>query len=420
MNLEVTEHWKDGSWASWLGAAIVGAATYATIRSFSPASADNLKVAVTHMALASATLMMLASLCRTTLPQWSRVPRALVAAVTVAMLVSTMASPRPHVAWERLLLYYATVLLGGAVYVLHRDGRRTAAPAYWLAIGIVHAAVLAEILAVLASTSLVDVTHHVPYHANVRHFGYLGYLAAGSSLALSIHSPRLAATGLLLCTAAVYGIVQLGSRGALLGWAGFAATGTLLLTSSQRWRFVIFAGACTVAAIGLVWIAGDLGLAAGSSLIERAGSGDLTSGTGRLSLWADVLRAIAKRPWWGYGPDGHGLLQCCGTYGPYVARTSQPHNVILQLLEEFGIVGGVLIAALLIVLVRRQVSSARWITLVRANTDAALLSAVLAGLFAFGMVDGPFYYPVPLMITAALAGVTMASIRQAARRCAGG
>jgi O-antigen ligase len=420
MNLDASSRRGLGDWRSWLAATIVGVAIYATITSFSPISADNAKAAATNTALAAASLMMLIMFRGLVPLRWAGTRRVLVAATALTMIVSTMASPRPHIAWERLVLYCILILLGMAVYVLHRDAERPSSTPYWLAIGIVHAAVLVEVVAWLAQAAPgADRNHYLPYHANVRHFGYLGYLAAASAAAVTLRSSRLTTTGLLLCLAALYGIVQLGSRGALLGWTTFVAVACALGPRDERWRLALVTGFCTVAAFGLASVASNVGLSQGGSLIDRAGYGELTAGMGRISLWADVLRAIAERPWFGYGPDGHGLLQCCGTYGPYVSRTSQPHNVVLQLLEEFGIVGTALIAATMAHVLLDQVRPVGWKSLVRSDIEIRLLIAMLAGMLAFGMVDGPFYYPVPLMIATVSIGLILAAARRVAERCPG-
>jgi O-antigen ligase len=334
----------------------------------------------------------------------------LVGAVVASMLVSTMASPRSFIAWQRLELYYAIMLLGLSVYLLHRNDLRSTAAPYWLAIALVQAAILAEVALWLLHLQgpASDVTHHVPYHANVRHFGYLGFLGAATGAALGARWPRAAVTGLLLCTAALIGIVQLGSRGALLSWVVFVLIAGCVVARPWRVRLLVVGLLATAFALAAAWWLAQSNLLGAGSLVERAQHGELSGASGRLALWSDVVSGIAKRPWWGYGPDGRSFLSCCGTYGPYVARTVQPHNVLLQLLEEFGLIGTLLMSALAIDVIRRTTSIRQWRTLMRNDSDAGLLLAILLGLLAFGLVDGPFYYPVPLLLAAVLAALLLA------------
>lgn len=399
------------SWRSWLGAAVVGGLAYLSITGYSPSVETNLHQVLQKIALAAATLMLLA-IATTEGHRWqaSRYRWWLVGAVVASMLVSTMASPRSFIAWQRLELYYAIMLLGVSVYLLHRNDQRSTAAPYWLAIALVQAAILAEVALWLLQLQdpASDVTHHVPYHANVRHFGYLGFLGAATGAALGARWPRAAVTGLLLCTAALIGIVQLGSRGALLSWVVFVLIAGCVVARPWRVRLIVVGLLATAFALAAAWWLAQSNLLGAGSLVERAQHGELSGASGRLALWSDVVSGIAKRPWWGYGPDGHSFLSCCGTYGPYVARTVQPHNVVLQLLEEFGLIGTLLMGALAIDVIRRTTSMRQWRTLMRDDSDAGLLLAILLGLLAFGLVDGPFYYPVPLLLAAVLAALLFA------------
>ncbi|WP_329724656.1 O-antigen ligase family protein [Ideonella sp.] len=367
--------------------------------------------------MAAASLMLLRLLDGHASMRLSMRVRWLVGAVAVSMMVSTLASPRVFIAWDRLELYYALALLGLSIYLLHRDDDAPGAAPYWLAIALVHAAVLVEVVFWLLQLqgNGANASPRMPYHANIRHFGYLGYLAAAAAIAVALRWRRLGLTGLVLGTAALYGIVQLGSRGALLGWLIFLAAGCGLAPKDQRGRLLAFGAASTLLAFGMSWVLGELGLIGGGSLIDRAQHGEVAAASGRLPLWTDVLKAIALHPWWGYGPDGHSFLNCCGSYGPYIARTSQAHNVLLQLLEEFGLIGTLLIGMLVNHLARSQARPRGWFALARADDETRWLVAMLIGLLAFGLVDGPFYYPVPLLIFAVLSGLLMASARRTVR-----
>jgi O-antigen ligase len=233
------------------------------------------------------------------------------------------------------------------------------------------------------------------------------------AMGLALLSRRLLVTGLLLCAAALFGIVELGSRGALLGWLAFLAIGFALCR--DRRRLLLLGLGATALSFALVWGLAQEQVLGADSLLNRAQQGGLAASTGRLSLWSDVLRAILVHPWWGYGPDGHRVIDCCGHYGRYVAMTSQPHNLLLQLLEDVGIVGAALSGALACGLVRGQTAGQGWLELARAQPDLALLLSALGGLLVFGLVDGPFYHPVSLIIATTLAALAMASARRATR-----
>lgn len=387
-----------------------GALSYWSITGFAHHRDDNVQRVLGHVLLAAVTLLLVPLFGGADRP---RVPPRLqgwMLAAAASALLSTLLAPRSPMAWDRLQLYYTMALWGLAVYLLHRDDQRAAAAPYLLAMALVHAVVLIEVVFWMFQVQGGETSfaRRMPYHANVRHFGYLGYLAAASaaSLCLLWRGPSL--SWLLLCAAALFGIVQLGSRGALLGWLVFLAIGAML--SRQRVRLLVVGLGATLLAVGATWALAEWHLLGNDSLVSRAQQGGLTGATGRLQLWSDVVRAIAERPVFGYGPDGHRVLDCCGTYGPYIAKTSQPHNVVLQLLEEFGLAGTLLLAALGVQMARLQAGGA-WLARARERADLAALMAMLGGGVAFGLVDGPFYYPVPLMMLTAVAALSMAAGR---------
>ena len=415
MKLAPTQWFSPPALRPWLSALVFGVLAYFCITGFSFYRDDNVQRVTSKIFAASATLLLASILGQAAHLEIPARQRWLIVASTCSVLASTLLAPHWPLALDRLQLYGSLALFGLAVYLLHRDDDRPAAWPYLLAIGVVHALVLIEVVFWMLQVQAGDASlaRHMPYHYNVRHFGYLGYLAAASAAALSWHSRRLAVTGFVLCVAALFGIVQLGSRGALLGWLAFLSVGVVLMP--HRLRLIAAAGSATALAFAITTGLSALDLLSSDSLFARAQQGQLTGGTGRLQLWADVLRAIGERPWLGYGPDGHRVLGCCGAYGPYIAKTSQPHNVVLQLLEEFGLIGTILVGALAARLARQQAKPRGWRTLARENEDIAALIAVLAGMLAFGLVDGPFYYPVPLMVLAALGGLLMAAAHRAAR-----
>lgn len=398
-------------WRAWTGGLVFGLLVYVSITSFSHARDDNVQRVVARMFAAAALLLLLRLFVSGSRWQFSRPLTALQLALAASALISTFCAPRWPIAWDRLVMYCALAVWAVSVHALHGDEEREVAPPYLLAVAIAHAAILFDIVLWLVHSQQGDSGSRLPYYGNVRHFGYLGYLAAASALALGAMSRRMKFTSLLLCAAALFGILQLGSRGALLGWMVFLLVGCYV--SRERMRWALSGLAATVLAILASWAMADRLLHGSDSIISRAQHGDLAGASGRLSLWADVWRAIMVRPLWGYGPDGHRFLDCCGSYGPYIAKTVQPHNVVLQLLEEFGLIGFMLMAALLLHVARRHAPKPGWWAAARQHTELGSLLALLGGLLAFGMVDGPFYYPVPLVIASTIAALLMLAARRA-------
>jgi O-antigen ligase len=85
-------------------------------------------------------------------------------------------------------------------------------------------------------------------------------------------------------------------------------------------------------------------------------------GAERLQLVAVALDLIRQRPWLGWGPDASQLITLFSPY-PDIRYLTQFHNGYLQVLVSFGIIGGLLNAALVVALVwsalrRRRANSA--------------------------------------------------------------
>lgn len=117
---------------------------------------------------------------------------------------------------------------------------------------------------------------------------------------------------------------------------------------------------------------------AGSRLAQTKVAGKDLTFTGRTQIWRSTLRAISERPWhgWGWG----GLF-----YDPPSPRTAQiwnevgwhtpgAHNGILEVLAQFGVIGLVLLLALLVPLIAWSVRMLRsgsrfpvWVALVCAT-----------------------------------------------------
>jgi O-antigen ligase len=127
-------------------------------------------------------------------------------------------------------------------------------------------------------------------------------------------------------------------------------------------------------------------------------------GTGRTKLWREVGAAIARRPVLGYGS---GQMP---TVAPFYGL-GQPHNLVLQVLLAWGVVGLLCTVVLGIWFVFRAVPA------VRSRPDE-LLGPFLAmlGLVMLSMVDAALYHIQPISVFAACAGMIAAGWQERAAR----
>lgn len=172
----------------------------------------------------------------------------------------------------------------------------------------------------------------------------------------------------LLAGVYVVMLVELGSRGAILG----AVAGMFVLTWPVR----------------LCW------LAAGASAAVAVGS-TLTAwrpvtAANRLSYWQDALSAWRDNPVWGVGPGGLYIGQLIPEPGG-LNYQEHAHNILISWLATTGLIGVVALAVTFLVTFYLRPHAERW----------AL--AIMAALLAHSMVDEPLWWPGPLLLAAIVA-----------------
>lgn len=343
-------------------------------------------------------------------------PRSLGTGLVAAMLllgaVSTLLAEHPVEAWNRLKLYYACALLGAGLYLACRSNVRPVIVPFLLAVALVHAWFLVELMASIYAwegRKFAPQGVATNYFAHIRHFGYLGFLAAcaGTGVALLGKRRILQWLGFALGTLAIYGLIQFGSRGAFLAWLVFVVLLFACVPAKRR-----FALSCA-AAVSLASLAAFYVDASHpfpnkkqQSVFTRTAVGEDQLGTtrSRVRIWNNSWREIVKRPLLGHGPDAYVLCKC----GP--AGTVQPHNSLIQFLFEFGL-AGTLVALLALGSFLRRPAMAMIAGHRNGQPDMALAILIFLtfSLLLFSVVDGLLYHAVPLLvfsITMALLGAT--------------
>lgn len=392
-------------WPSVVGAAVVGSAIYWAVVSFTRQADDQLLRPMLAVFVATTTLLLMASARGSSGWHVLPVPWRWLAALLASWGLSTLLSDAPARAGQRLLLYMGLAALGMAVYRWHRGRDDSRAWPYLLAMAIVHALVLAQVVFWLAEVHPGGQVEWVPFHGNIRHFGHLGYLGAATATALWMTSHRLSLTALVLGTAGLFGMLLLGSRGGLVAWAACVAV-AIVACQQHRFRMVGLNALALVLALSAVWAVED-DIPSASLLVRAKQAGDMLRTHDRMALWRDAISGIARKPLLGHGPDGHTTSRCC--HAPaYTPGTVQPHNVGLQMLMEFGLVGTLTLGGLVVSWWRKAPGWHPRLRAIWQEPEARAMVAVLAGSFAFGLVDGVFFFPVPLMHFVVLCALTLA------------
>ncbi len=394
---------------NWVGPLLFGLLIYVSVDNYGYSMHGYNRQVAGYVFIAAATLLLFATLTgrrfvnlKPTLP--------FAVALATSLAISTWNAANPGLAINRLPLYYAVALLGIGFYLAHRDDETNPVWRYFTVVPLVHMVFLVYVIFYLIRIqSEPDPTFRwFPNFANIRHFAYFGFISAACATSLFALTRKLQSTAFVLTTASLFGIVVLGARGALLAWVVYAAC--FALFCERRTRFLLFCAAAVVVASAVVFYLGETGLLRTPSLfvrLEPGGSGFMV--TDRLAIWLDALRAIIARPFFGYGAEGYITSRCCN---PHV---SQPHNFILQFLLEFGLVGVALMVATAWAMIRTCGGvKALWVNL-HSEPGFLAVSSVLAGFFAYALIDGLFYYAIPLTHFALFAALLLSGMSKGER-----
>jgi O-antigen ligase len=244
-----------------------------------------------------------------------------------------------------------------------------------------------------------------PVYWSARIFGghqFAGCVAALALLALPATQRRWRL--LLILTAVVVwtGLAWSGSRAAAVGMA--ATLGLWFWRGSHPDRRVLLRWVPVLALLGLLLSFplgapyAQLGWRDAFSRTVQATSVEAVSSE-RSKFWAVVWQHVGQSPWTGHGADAYRFIHP-------KQNGSQPHNLILQWLLEYGVLGTIPLGLLLL-------RGLRSLLPIRAPSTPAVrpspvwAAAALAGATAYGLFEGVFYHMAIFMPVAMFAGFAL-------------
>jgi len=326
---------------------------------------------------------------------WSRIPSIALAVLLAAAIGTAIAAPNPGAARLWTAFWLIHLLFGFSVAHLAAKG---AAPrdviASYLA-GFVAFVAGCFLFATQVRNPAFDWTHDWPAITHIRHFGY--YAAAMMALGIGVSAgERPPLSRILLFLIGTVGFtfaLWTGSRGAVIAVACALFAGVLVIPALRR---PLVWGSTLLALVIGGLVASQLPahgpwMGFGRTITQTVGSEDVSSG--RTQIWINAVGAIRERPIFGYGENQ------MATVAPFHGL-GQTHNVVLQVLLAWGLVGLICVAVLGFWFLIRTMA------IVRREPDVVgppfLAMVALASLAAF---DGSLFHVVPLSIFAACAGM---------------
>ncbi len=234
-----------------------------------------------------------------------------------------------------------------------------------------------------------DWVHETPFFKNIRHQGY--FLAAVCPVVLFFFfrcwkvSFALRALVLVFCLSL---LLWNGGRGALLAvFTSFMVLFFLYKREIKLGPFLLFIMSFFISVFVSYLFRVDQRSLGWLSAFEKAYQAENVNAasSGRIEIWLSLIDYILQKPFFGWGGDG--FIAVVPHYG-----LSQAHNLILQLLIEWGIAGTLcIILPILIVYIKG------FISLYRGDRDDMLVVGFLisTSLLVLSLFDGVFYYAQP-------------------------
>lgn len=304
---------------------------------------------------------------------------------------STLISRQPWTSVTISLFTLVHLRFGLAVYNLTVSSRRDGLDELlaWMAIGLIPLTLLTvwrfnfPIPANRVPGGVIEWGSALPGFISVRHFGsWTGMVATGLLASLIFATPpRWVGWRQLAYVGAAALTVWSGTRGALFGIAAAIGLVVLLDWRLPAFRAIGVTASLTGLAIVLAWLCLPQG--APDFLLWASGDGasaDAASG-GRLALWQATFARWLQSPWLGWGSGANFWEVCFGWCH------TQPHNVVLQFLINWGMVG----AAGGLWLLGRSMVAVSGFAAGRHRLYPAL--AMLLCLVAMSLIEGMLHYP---------------------------
>jgi hypothetical protein len=315
----------------------------------------------------------------------------------IAVWTAATVAPQPADAVAGLVTWLIHILFGLSIWSLVRkkiiafDARTWA----WVSSGVLaYGVMLALFLVSRTDLDRLDWSQIMPGVLQIRNLGVFfvaGYFAA-LPLAVSGTERWHVIIGAALGSVSLGLALWTGTRGALIAIASGLLATALLAPQFRSKAVAAYVTATSVLGVALALLYQPpvpyMGLQRYLDPAPMAST--VHPQFGRFAIWRATVRAIGERP-----VLGHGERQFSAVVFRDRASFKQPHNVVLQLLLQWGAVGAILSIALLSRLGYIALRGVRTF-----STDELAAAAILTSLIAYGFYDAAFYYPYPVMIMA--------------------
>ncbi len=240
-----------------------------------------------------------------------------------------------------------------------------------------------------------DWVSDMPGFSNIRHIGYLLLLGAATSLGALV-SGYYKSLHFTLAIINIALIIWFGSRGPLLALLVATIIGVVVLPALRKIdRLLVITTILALASIISQIIPTPPNVSYNIfnrvevKQVENSQSSENridTISSGRLVMWKDAAQMIVQKPL------GHGSDQFKYSAKSAKGASRHPHNLLLQIFFEWGLIGGATFLFLIAMIVRTIVHE-----FIAGRSKAIfLLPTIAASIFA--LMDGLLFYALPISL----------------------
>ena len=339
--------------------------------------------------------------CREQLLSFTRAQALLLLALLVYVPTTSFFSPIPA-AFFLSQFWMLHILFFVAVLAFFRTKPDANDDAIWLSLGV---AALIHVIAFLFAWAIWPEQIRLEHHPAFENIRFLGYFAAPAATVMAIWFLTGTTRWMLafLCyLAAAFYLIYTGSRGgAVAVVAGFGIAVAYVARKRLPFAFTNLI-ALVAATCLLVFLSMLLPKLPWVPLFDRAvevaqAASSTQALTSRNLLWSDVSVAIKERWLLGYGPSYVSHIFSLALDPSSIQYPNEsirnPHNIVLQVLLHWGVLGALIIAAIALAFARDI-----WSVLMTQSQRALLPFTAIATMLVHSLVSGVFFYPYSTVI----------------------
>lgn len=302
--------------------------------------------------------------------------------------------------WLRVLNLTSLVLFARASYIFFGQYHENIKYILFIfpIIGLIHIAIIIKKWILLDNPYLYNWVYEIGFFGNIRYVTILISTGLICNLYLMLKSNHLKKLLFLLSSIFIMSFIFWSGTRSVYISITLVSLYFIYISIDKLKHTIIF----LLLAITSIFLATRFPVDNSSLGLERVSN---FSTSGRIEIWIDTIHYIVQKPFIGYGAESFGKVH--SFYGGTASHLVQAHNMILQILIEFGAIGLTIVAILFFIQLIKLKRIAQTLN------EQTLFIAIILNYLIIGLFDGVAYYSFSLYFLAlmfALLRITPKSI----------